>query len=234
MNWSDVQEQIKGFPNSYQQKFYSLAEAEAFLAGHEQASAKSPSDGQARFYAVRGGPGHGVYTSWDDAKRYIHGQKGVKHHKYNTREEAENFISNEPESASTFTSVNPSAATSIKGEFGSEVSASEARNGCKVGDNPKRQKLSKGPIKIINGDFQPGEGPLPPDSEDGFDRTILFNPLTANIEYKTEAQLNATKRQPTGVISGPLVIYTDGSTLGNGKEGAVGGVGVYFGPQDPR
>jgi ribonuclease HI len=34
--------------------------------------------------------------------------------------------------------------------------------------------------------------------------------------------------------SGPLKIYTDGSSLGNGKLGAVAGVGVYFGPNDPR
>lgn len=29
-------------------------------------------------------------------------------------------------------------------------------------------------------------------------------------------------------------IYTDGSTLSNGQEGAVAGVGVFFGDGDPR
>lgn len=32
----------------------------------------------------------------------------------------------------------------------------------------------------------------------------------------------------------PLRIYTDGSSLGNGKLGAVAGVGVFFGNNDPR
>ncbi|KAJ2052573.1 hypothetical protein GGI08_004996 [Coemansia sp. S2] len=31
-----------------------------------------------------------------------------------------------------------------------------------------------------------------------------------------------------------LVVYTDGACLGNGHHGAVGGVGVYFGPNDNR
>jgi ribonuclease HI len=31
-----------------------------------------------------------------------------------------------------------------------------------------------------------------------------------------------------------LVINTDGSSFGNGKTEAVAGVGVYFGPKDPR
>lgn len=38
-----------------------------------------------------------------------------------------------------------------------------------------------------------------------------------------------------GIGNGDLVeIYTDGSTLSNGQEGAVAGVGVFFGDGDPR
>ncbi|KAF2016466.1 ribonuclease H-like protein [Aaosphaeria arxii CBS 175.79] len=234
MNWSDVQEQIKGFPNSYQQRFDTLAEAEAFLASDGVPKPKTPTDGQVRFYAVRGGPGQGIYTSWDEAKPHIHGQKGVKHHKFNTREEAESFVNNEVGTASASASNGPGSTTSIKGEFDSEPSLADVRNGSKIGDGAKRKKTARGPIAIINGTYEPGEGPLPPDAEDGFDRRLMLNPLTGQIEYKTEEQLNRTMRQPTGNFTGPLVIYTDGSTLGNGRVGAVGGIGVYFGPQDPR
>jgi ribonuclease HI len=38
----------------------------------------------------------------------------------------------------------------------------------------------------------------------------------------------------TGASSDILRIYTDGSSLGNGKRGATAGVGVYFGDGDPR
>jgi ribonuclease HI len=47
----------------------------------------------------------------------------------------------------------------------------------------------------------------------------------------------AKQKLPTRISdtkSGPLRIYTDGSTLGNGKVGAVAGVGVFFGDGDPR
>lgn len=38
-----------------------------------------------------------------------------------------------------------------------------------------------------------------------------------------------------GMGNGDLAeIYTDGSTLSNGQEGAVAGVGVFFGDNDPR
>lgn len=31
-----------------------------------------------------------------------------------------------------------------------------------------------------------------------------------------------------------LVVYTDGACRGNGRAGAIGGIGIYFGPNDPR
>ncbi len=39
-----------------------------------------------------------------------------------------------------------------------------------------------------------------------------------------------------GVEAGdaPILVYTDGSCRGNGQTGAVAGIGVYFGPGDPR
>jgi len=31
-----------------------------------------------------------------------------------------------------------------------------------------------------------------------------------------------------------LIVYTDGSCRSNGRAGAIGGIGIYFGPNDPR
>jgi ribonuclease HI len=44
---------------------------------------------------------------------------------------------------------------------------------------------------------------------------------------KTAAKLATTR-------NGVVVVYTDGSSLGNGRAGATAGVGVYFGASDPR
>lgn len=57
------------------------------------------------------------------------------------------------------------------------------------------------------------------------------------LEEIDELQPPAKKvKKTTGASpkSADAVVYTDGSSRGNGKIGAAAGVGVYFGPQDPR
>ena len=84
-------------------------------------------------------------------------------------------------------------------------------------------------------DYEPGTGPLPPGAEDGFDPNIILDPISGNVVYKTQEQRQATKIAPVGSSQlGPIIVYTDGSSLGNGKTGAFAGVGVYFGPGDKR
>lgn len=81
--------------------------------------------------------------------------------------------------------------------------------------------------------FEPGDGPLPPGADDKFDPNVLLDPATGKVVYKTKEQKTTTKPKPTGP-PGMLRIYTDGSTLKNGRDHARAGVGVYFGPGDPR
>lgn len=84
-------------------------------------------------------------------------------------------------------------------------------------------------------DFAPGTGPLPPGAEDGFDPNIFLDFISGNVVYKTPEQRQATMIAPgSGAQTGPIRVYTDGSSLGNGKTGALAGVGVYFGPSDKR
>lgn len=78
-----------------------------------------------------------------------------------------------------------------------------------------------------------GIAPLPPNAEDGFDPNVLLEPATGKVVYRAPDQKLETKSQPKAP-PGMLRIYTDGSALGNGYKGAQAGVGVYFGPRDPR
>ncbi|EPX72527.1 ribonuclease H Rnh1 [Schizosaccharomyces octosporus yFS286] len=58
--------------------------------------------------------------------------------------------------------------------------------------------------------------------------------FTRSLPLETPySQPNSTVLKRTSV-SNPEIVYTDGSSLGNGKHGAVAGCGVYFGPGDPR
>jgi ribonuclease HI len=79
-----------------------------------------------------------------------------------------------------------------------------------------------------------GTGPLPPGAEDSFDDRVLLDPKSGKLVKKNAEQLQARRKQPTNAFDGPLKIYTDGSSRGNGRVGAVAGVGVFFGPGDDR
>ena len=227
-SWADVQEQTGGYPNSKHKKFNFLVEAEAYMKG-ETVTASKPK--QTKYYAVQKGHVPGVYQDYDSAFAQIKGFRGPQHKKFDTRQEAEAFVAADTRGPA----VNGLAYA--KDEAESEASMSDARNGCKVGDNvAKKQKTNNGSAltTLVNGDMEPGAGPLPPDTEDGFDRRIKLNPDTGDLRYKTEDQLRARKLQSTGEYDGWIHIHTDGSCLGNGQTGAYAGVGVYFGPRDPR
>jgi ribonuclease HI len=170
----------------------------------------------------------GVYTDYASVEAQIRNCPGAKHQSFASRTEAQAFVNEFRRDAS--------APISLRGDL-SEASSLAANKGIKAGESaPKKQKKNDGAAVLTNGDVKRelGTGPLPEGAEDGFDPALKLDPETGNIRVKTEAELGARKLQPTGDFSGPINIYTDGSSLGNGQIGAVGGVGVYFGPQDPR
>lgn len=213
--------------------FTSLTEAEMFMEGKQ-----SKSSTKTKFYGVQNGRVPGVYTDWGEAQKQIVGWPKPKHRRFDTRAEAERFVADGDRLSAV--GATPSVVTD---DLESEMSVDGGRAGCKVGDtsppSSKKQKTLGSPEVVIftNGrpldEEEPGTGPLPPDAEDGFDRTLFLNPKTGKIEKKTASQLNATKLVATDP-RGWLDIYTDGSSLGNGRLGATSGVGVYFGQNDPR
>lgn len=133
---------------------------------------------------------------------------------------------------------------------GVTVTVAQPDTGKNIEDMPKRSatavkpppakkqktKASKGEVEPDqNGVYPPGYGPLPPNSVDGFDERLILNPDTGKLEYKTEAQMNATKTMTRApAATDVLKIWTDGSSLGNGQLGSTAGIGVYFGPGDSR
>lgn len=103
----------------------------------------------------------------------------------------------------------------------------------------KRQKVTEG-FTSINGttssEFpEPGTDSLPNDAEDGFDHRILLDPNTGKLRWKTQAELQQTRPQSRiDTVNDTIYIYTDGACRANGQHGAVAGVGVFFGKDDPR
>jgi len=201
---------VKSFPTQQ--------EAEHFVryGTAQRAPGKTPQ----KYYAVQQGRKSGVYTDWDSASAQIVGWTKPKYKAFATRAEAEDFVKND-------TSAN--GTPEVAGNTGSP-----APNGVKS-KKPKKKGEEADNMHVEDEDHEAGEGPLPPDTEDGFDPRVMLNPTTGKMEYKSEAQLGKTRWQANGPADeGMLRIYTDGSSLGNGANGAVAGVGVYFGPNDKR
>ncbi|KAL6705356.1 hypothetical protein ACN47E_007005 [Coniothyrium glycines] len=197
------------------------------MKGSSASAARSP---KAKFYGVAVGHVPGVYTDYSTVQAQTKGCVGAKQKSFATQVEAQAYVDEYRRGSS--------APISLRGDL-SETSSLTAVKGTSTSEGAKKkQKKENAPPKsaLANADiaYEPGLGPLPPDAEDGFDRTIKMDLESGHIRRKTKDELVATKSQPVKDSRGPIVVYTDGSSLGNGRMGAVAGVGVYFGPKDPR
>jgi ribonuclease HI len=202
--------------------FMTAEEAQAFIDGKITAQAANKNPAEQKFYAVQNGRKPGIYLDWPSAQEQIRGFPNPRHKKFNTRAEAEAFV----------LEGQPTRAASSPYDLSPEE---EIRHLIVRNSAPGLQ---------ANGTYQPrdqrgdpygmGTGPLPPGAEDNFDPNIKLDD-TGAIVAKSEAERNRTKvipraKQPPGMLR----IYTDGSSLRNGTAGARAGVGVFFGPQDPK
>ncbi|KAE8834604.1 hypothetical protein PTNB85_05937 [Pyrenophora teres f. teres] len=226
--WDEAKLQIDGFSEAIYQSFSTRTEAEAFMKGTGTHKAKP---GKSKYYGVAAGHQTGVYTNWADVQTKIKGYKGAEQKSFPTRVEAQAYVDAKTRGKSApigvqghLTISDTSSVTTLKMDRSGESAS-------------KRQKKDNTSPKLVraNGDikYEPGMGPLPPDAEDGFDRTLKLGE-DGQIRIKTEEELGATKRQATGDSRGTIVVSTDGASRGNGQLGARAGVGVYFGPADPR
>ncbi|GJC82308.1 ribonuclease H [Colletotrichum liriopes] len=165
--------------------FLSREDALAFVEGRkipsEEGEEKPP-----RFYAVARGIFTGIYTDWGTASRAIAGTKGPKYKKFDTYEDALDFIR----------------------EWGDEQTIADAEKGAVNGTTvPPPQKTA---VKAEKSE----------DVSDSDDLSVV----SEDTPIKPEAELSPIFTK----------VYTDGSSLGNGNVGSTAGVGVYFGPNDPR
>lgn len=164
----------------------------------------------------------GVYTDWPSAQAQISGFRNPKHKKFTTRAEAESFV----QAGKKNLGLDSAQALSPEEEIRRLIVRNSA------------------PGLVINGTHQPkdkegnpyplGEGPLPPGAEDGYDPNLKLSSDGTIIEKTQEEKLKTKTMVREKDPPSMLRIYTDGSSLRNGQAGARAGVGVYFGPQDPK
>lgn len=190
--------------------------------------------GEQRFYAVRAGKIPGVYLTWAECQAMINGFAGANYKSFGTPEEAELYVAGKnpnPDTAPTrFYAV---AVGNRPGIYTEWSEAQAAYVGVKA---PRYKKFDtrEAAEEWLQG-F--GAGAFVPsavkeedaDEEDELEEDI--SPAAKKVKIVSD--------DISVVVQGELdedllEIYTDGSTLANGQNGAVAGVGVFFGDGDPR
>ncbi|KAK5737035.1 hypothetical protein LTR17_006996 [Elasticomyces elasticus] len=223
--WAECLDQVKGFPKSVFKSFTSLTDAQAFVAGETDLASGTAGSGKnlnpQKWYGVQCGRVPGVYTVWDDVLNQIRGWKGPKHKVFKSRIEAELFVKEGTQYHQQVHGMNGDAMESIE-----------------MNETPrKRAKITIKPEPGLYEhqavEYAPGEAPLN-GAEDDFDHNITLDRDSANassLRYKTDSERSRTTYTVARPVRlAPIRIYTDGSSLANGRAEAVGGVGVYFGP----
>lgn len=235
--WADCLNQVRGFPKSIFKSFPTPTEAQRFLDGDDAnnvcgvggtATGKPP-----KFYAVRSGRHPGVYTTWGEVLDQITGWKAPKHRVFKTRTEAELYLQEGQNSGFSYPdSVVDGTMDSIEHTDQMGPAQKKAKTASK-GKRTIKDEYMDGVDGF--GEYDPGDAPLGPEVEDGFDNSLTIDPRTNDLRYRTGSERTKTKYMAARPVpEAPIRIYTDGSSLSNGRESAIGGVGVYFGPQDGR
>ncbi|KAK4947395.1 hypothetical protein LTR10_013763 [Elasticomyces elasticus] len=219
--WPDCLGQVKGFKGAVFKAFQNLHEAQAWMDGKPLTESKSNSTDQ-KYYAVQCGKTPGVYTDWTQAQAQIRGVRKPKHKKFNTRAEAEAFVAAGKKSNGAEPAQNISPEEEIR-----RLIVKNSAPGLQINGTYAPTDKDGNPYEL-------GRRPLPPGAEDGYDPNIKLG-SDGTIINRTEEEKRRTKvmvreRDPPGMLR----IYTDGSSLRNGQAGARAGVGVFFGPQDPK
>ena len=167
------------------------------------ASAATPKAGKTKYYGVPFGHTPGVYMDWSAVLEQVTGFKGAKQKKFDTWEEAQAYV-HEAQQRAALSNTNTSTPISLNGHLDSTTpSIVESRK------STKKQKRNDGSAlaTVVTGEYEAGTGPLPPDTEDGFDRRLKHGrPNEPEVQYKTQEELQKRKLQPTGDFGGVLEI----------------------------
>lgn len=224
-SWQECFSSVNAFPKASYKSFATEDDARSFLIGGDGDAKTRATGHQTAWYAVRHGHAPGIYADWEAAERQIKGFHNPIYRKFSTRAEAEFFM------ASTHGDHAPEIPAAVL--HAEPISSSMKKVKTARGRQQRTDQLGVGDIDLAK--YAPGEAPLPTDTEDGFDSSIVLDEISGALRYRTEEENARQKPQAVrSVADAPIVIYTDGSTLGNGQHAAISGVGVYFGPADKR
>ncbi|KAI5452026.1 hypothetical protein NCC49_001322 [Naganishia albida] len=204
------------------------------------------------FYAVKRGREPGIYSTWAECEHQTKGYTGAVHKKFPTREAAEQFLGNAFNIASQPYSIPnvpvPERAVTKKASKGYFAVKCGLKPG--VYDNwADAERMVKGvqgavykrfPTRVAAEDFingsetepsrnsQLSETSRPTPSHARKPTPLSTNISSADPELDQHRELARSQGFTIANGSGALVVYTDGSSRGNGQRGAAAGSGIWW------
>ncbi|KAL2162577.1 hypothetical protein VTH06DRAFT_7491 [Thermothelomyces fergusii] len=203
----------------------------AATAATEPPSKKRKLDmSEQKYYAVRAGFKPGVYTTWAICRQQITGFKGAQFKSFLNYEDASAFAAGrDPPSGSSESKPPRFYGVAVGREPGVYTDWSAAQAAIIGWKGPKYRKFDtreEAEAFVRSYGASSRGAPSTADAETGQDGE-------GSVEEQPPKKAR-TAAKPPPARAGVLVIYTDGSSLNNGRLHASAGVGVYFGPGDPR
>ncbi|KAI8824061.1 ribonuclease H-like domain-containing protein [Fimicolochytrium jonesii] len=213
-----------------------------------------PKSAKVKFYAVKRGKLPGVYDTWEACKANVDGFSGAVYKSFNSREGALQFArvqASGPGSSVGAVAVKEVDKEAVKQTYGApppgatKVSSSSAPAALPTESTPQQEATTAA-------DEQPDEETdefgytasddeacatidLSPSSTAPASSAMITTATLTTVITITSGTLTTTTLPPSSSSSlPPLTIFTDGSCLSNGTPSARAGIGIYFGPSDPR
>ncbi|OSC96746.1 hypothetical protein PYCCODRAFT_1378567 [Trametes coccinea BRFM310] len=160
--------------------------------------------GKPGYYAVARGRVPGIYSSWDECQAQTAGFAGNKHQKFSSLEQARQYLSQHGVAAAV---PPPSAAAA------SAVASSSTTPNLQTASSKRARTHRTKPYARVQSSLSSAAG---------------------NTAKPRNAQWAALTKEIIEDESGWDVVYSDGACKGNGKVGAIAGIGVWWAENDPR
>ncbi|KAG4030002.1 hypothetical protein MFRU_013g00260 [Monilinia fructicola] len=183
--------------------------------------------GSQKYYAVRKGRKTGVFTNWKDCEEQIMGFAGSMHKSFSTKSDAEAFVAGKnpakPSKGDTFYGV---AVGHHPGVYEEWVDVQEQIDGI---TGPKYKKFA---TRAEAEEFVKNGGKASKKAKTGTKTEVKEE--GGKKVVKGKEKVTVEENAQGGIKRDTVRVWTDGSSRGNGKAGAVAGYGVFFGDGDER
>ncbi|KAF9878571.1 RNase h domain protein [Colletotrichum karsti] len=184
---------------------------------------KAKTEKEKKWYAVKSGKEPGVYETWDQCQAQTTGYHGAVYKSFTRKEDAEAFVAGKkvPDRSGKPKPLRYYAVArgNYTGIFNDWSDAQDSTRGAK---GPKYKRFDTLPEAVA---FMREWA-----DEETLDR------IRGEYGDVSDPELSDEQEEEEEEILEPglLRIFTDGSSLSNGRHDAVAGVGVFFGKNDPR